>query len=48
MWEWTATDSNVKISVEAQDPYGNVYMCDDIVTDGQNYPNYIKSPLSIF
>lgn len=48
MWKWAAKDSNVKISVEAEDPYGNVYTCDEVITDGQNYPDYIKAPLTIF
>jgi hypothetical protein len=47
MWKWYAKDSNAKISVEAEDPHGNVYSCDEIVTDGQNYPSYIKVPLNI-
>ncbi len=48
MWKWTAKDSSAKISVEAEDPYGNVYTCDEIITDGTNYPEYIKAPLTIF
>jgi hypothetical protein len=47
MWKWYAKDSTAKISVEAEDPHGNVYTCDEIVTDGQNYPSYIKAPLNI-
>ena len=47
MWKWAATNSSVKIRVEAEDPYGNVYSCDEIVSDGLNYPSYIKSPLNI-
>jgi len=48
MWKWTAIDPTAKIKVEAEDPYGNVYTCEDVVTDGLNYPDYIKSPLTIF
>lgn len=48
MWKWTVKDPSAKISVEAVDPYGNIYTCDQVVTDGQNYPDYIKIPLSIF
>lgn len=36
-----------KISVEATDPYGNVYTCSEIVEDGLNYPEYIKIPLNL-
>lgn len=48
MWKWTASGPDVKIKVEAVDPYGNVYTCEDVVTDGLDYPDYIKIPLSIF
>ena len=48
MWKWTAIDPTAKIKVEAEDPYGNVYTCEDVVTDGLSYPDYIKSPLTIF
>lgn len=48
MWKWTAINPSAKISVEAIDPYGNTYTCDEIITDGENYPDYIKVPLSIF
>lgn len=48
MWKWTAIDPTAKIKVEAEDPYGNVYTCEDVVTDGTNYPDYIKTPLKIF
>ena len=47
MWKWRATNSSVKIRVEAEDPHGNVYKCDEIVTDGLNYPSYIKVTLNI-
>ena len=48
MWKWIAKDPSAKISVEATDPYGNTYTCDEVVTDGQAYPEYIKIRLSIF
>lgn len=48
MWKWSAKDASAKISVEAEDPYGNVYTCDEIITDGTNYPDYIKAPLTLF
>jgi hypothetical protein len=48
MWKWSAKDASAKISVEAEDPYGNVYTSDEVVTDGTNYPDYIKAPLTIF
>lgn len=48
MWKWEASSPSAKISVEAHDPYGNVYTCDDIISDGLNYPDYIKTPLTIF
>ena len=47
MWKWTASSSSVKIKVVATDPYGNEYTCEDVITDGTNYPDYIKIPLSI-
>lgn len=48
MWRWTAKDPSAKIKVEAEDPYGNTYTCEDVVTDGLKYPDYIKVPLTIF
>lgn len=36
-----------RISVEATDPYGNVYTSSDIIEDGLNYPEYIKIPLNL-
>jgi hypothetical protein len=48
MWKWSAKDASAKISVEAEDPYGNVYTSDEVITDGTNYPDYIKAPLTIF
>ena len=48
MWKWIVKDPSAKISVEATDPYGNTYTCDEVVTDGQAYPEYIKIRLSIF
>ena len=48
MWKWSAKDASAKISVEAEDPYGNVYTSDEVITDGTNYPEYIKAPLTIF
>lgn len=47
MWKWSAMNPSAKIMVEAEDPYGNVYTCDDVITDGLNYPDYIKTPLSL-
>ena len=48
MWKWSAKDASAKISVKAEDPYGNVYTCDEVITDGTSYPEYIKAPLTIF
>lgn len=48
MWRWGVKDPSAKISVEATDPYGNTYTCEDVVTDGQAYPENIKIRLSIF
>ena len=48
MWKWVASSSSVNIKVIATDPYGNEYECTDVITDGTNYPAYIKSPLTIF
>ena len=48
MWKWSAKDASAKIRVEAEDPYGNVYTSDEVITDGTNYPDYIKAPLTIF
>ena len=48
MWKWSAKVASAKIRVEAEDPYGNVYTSDEVITDGTNYPDYIKAPLTIF
>ena len=45
MWKWEAMNPSAKISVEAIDRLGNIYTCDDVITDGTNYPEYIKAPL---
>jgi hypothetical protein len=47
MWCWASTNSSAKISVKAYDPHGNEYSCDQIITDGLNYPEYIKTPLNV-
>ena len=47
MWKWTASSSSVSIKVIATDPYGNEYECTDVITDGTNYPDYIRTPLNI-
>ncbi len=47
MWKWTASDPSAKIRIEAEDPYGNIYTCEDVITDGLDYPDYIKAPLTV-
>lgn len=43
----SSVSASDKITVEATDPYGNVYTCSDIIEDGLNYPEYIKIPLNL-
>lgn len=43
----SSVSASDKITVEATDPYGNVYTCSEIVEDGLNYPEYIKTPLNL-
>ena len=47
MWKWSSKNPSAEIRVEAEDPYGNIYTCEDVVTDGMNYPDYIRTPLSL-
>ena len=47
MWCWASKDKTAKISIEAVDPHGNTYPCDDVITNGESYPDYIKVPLAI-
>jgi hypothetical protein len=47
MWCWASKDKTAKISIEAVDPHGNTYACDDVITNGESYPDYIKVPLAI-
>lgn len=46
MWKYEATNPGAKISVEAVDPYGNTYTCDEVITNGTAYPDYIKIALN--
>jgi len=45
MFKYTAKNASAKITVEATDPYGNTFVCSDVITDGTSYPDYIKAPL---
>ena len=47
MWCWASTNPSAKITVEAVDPHGRTYSCDEIITDGEAYPDYIKAPLNV-
>lgn len=47
MWCWASVNTSAKITVEATDPHGNTYTCDEMITDGEAYPDYIKAPLNI-
>ena len=42
MWKWVASSASAAIKVEATDPYGNVYTCEDVITDGLSYPSCIS------
>ena len=47
MWCWASMKPSAEISVVAIDPYGNTYSCNDLITNGEAYPEFIKTPLSI-
>lgn len=47
MWKWVTKNPSAKISVEATDRLGNTYTCDEVITDGTSYPEYIKVPLNV-
>ncbi|MBQ9463003.1 MAG: calcineurin-like phosphoesterase family protein, partial [Bacteroidales bacterium] len=42
MFSYTLKDASADVRVVATDPYGNVYTCEDIVSDGSWYPEYVK------
>ncbi len=46
MFKWTASSTDAEISVEATDPYGNVYECSDVIDNADSYPEYIKAELN--
>lgn len=48
MFKWTASSTDAEISVEATDPYGNVYECSDIIDNADSYPEYIKAELDSY
>ncbi len=41
MYSFNLSDPSAKIKVEAEDPYGHVYTCEDVITDGTQYPDYL-------
>ena len=45
MWKYEAKDAAASIKVRAEDPYGNVYECSDVITEGTAYPDYIKTSM---
>lgn len=42
MFSYTLKDASAAVRVVATDPYGNIYTCEDVVTDGGWYPDYVK------
>ena len=47
MWKWETKNPSAKISVEATDRLGNTYTCNEVITDGTKYPDYIQAPLTV-
>lgn len=45
MYKFTRSSATSKVTVEATDPYGNVYTCDEVMTTC-NYPSYVTTPLN--
>lgn len=45
MWRWKAGSRAKKLKFVALDPYGNEYVCTDIVSDGMMYPDCMKVKL---
>lgn len=43
LWKYTLKNPSAKVKVVATDPYGNEYVCSDIVEDDSWYPSYIKA-----
>lgn len=43
MYKYTLRDASAKVTVEATDPYGNVYTCSEVIEDGTKYPTYVAS-----
>jgi len=42
MYKYTLKNASSQVKVEAIDPYGNIYTCTDIISDGTSYPEYVK------
>lgn len=43
LWKYTLKNPDAKVKVVATDPYGNEYVCTDIVKEDSWYPSYIKA-----
>ncbi len=43
MWKYVLKDANATVKIVATDPFGTEYTCTEVVTDGTNYPSYIKA-----
>ena len=43
LWKYTLKNPSAKVKVVATDPYGNEYVCSDIVGEDSWYPSYIKA-----
>lgn len=43
LWKYTLKNPNAKVKVVATDPYGNEYVCSDIIGEDSWYPSYIKA-----
>lgn len=43
LWKYNLKNPDAKVKVVATDPYGNEYVCSDIVEDDSWYPSYIKA-----
>lgn len=41
MYKFELSSSTSSVRVEATDPYGRVYTCSDVITNGTSYPSYI-------
>lgn len=43
MYKFTLKNASAKVMVEAEDPYGTVYRCDELIEDGTKYPSYVAA-----